>query len=178
MYYRNELRLLLAKMVQQKMTVLALPVNVYYLLYVNFPKLKIIVVEDALASNAPHIRLLEDLSFSYILVAKPSDHAYMFKMVEEHKANDNVSQLETIDSNNTIRRYNYINNIPLNASHPDLLVNFLEYWEIKDGKQIYHITKITDIDLHQNHVYYIMRGGRARFQYENETFNLATKPRL
>jgi hypothetical protein len=136
-----------------------------------FPKLKIIVVEDALASNAPHIRLLEDLSFSYILVAKPSDHAYMFKIVEEHKANNNVSQLETIDSNNTIRRYNYINNIPLNASNPDLLVNFLEYWEIKDGKQIYHNTWITDIELHQNHVYYIMRGGRARFQIENETFN-------
>ena len=36
-----------------------------------FPKLKIIIVEDALASNAPHIRLLEDFSFSYILVAKP-----------------------------------------------------------------------------------------------------------
>jgi hypothetical protein len=42
-----------------------------------FPRLKIIVVEDALASNAPHIRLLEELSFNYILVAKPSDHVYL-----------------------------------------------------------------------------------------------------
>jgi hypothetical protein len=44
----------------------------------DFPKLKILVVEDALAANAPHIQLLEDLSFSYILVAKPSNNAYIF----------------------------------------------------------------------------------------------------
>jgi len=109
-----------------------------------FPKLKIIVVEDALASNAPHIKLLEELSFSYILVAKPSDHAYMFEQVEKHKENQTVRELETIDSDGTIRRYNYINNIPLNASNPNLFVNFLEYWEEKEGKQIYHNTWITE----------------------------------
>lgn len=43
-----------------------------------FPKLKLIVVEDALASNAPPIRLLEEWSVGYILVAKPSDHADRF----------------------------------------------------------------------------------------------------
>jgi hypothetical protein len=136
-----------------------------------FPKLKIIIVEDALASNAPHIRLLEDLKYSYILVAKPSDHDYMFKIIEEYKASGNVRKNETIDSDGTIRRYNYINNIPLNASNPDLFVNFLEYWEEKDGKTIYHNTWITDIELHQDNVYQVMRGGRAGFQIENETFN-------
>ena len=136
-----------------------------------FPKLKMIIVEDALASNAPHIRLLEKLSLKYIIVAKPSDHAYMFKIIEKHDANGNVSQLETTDSDGTIRRYNYINNIPVNASNLDLLVNFLEYWEFFDGKQIYHNTWITDIELLKDNVYQVMRGGRARFQYENETFN-------
>ncbi len=136
-----------------------------------FPKLKMIIVEDALASNAPHIRLLEKLSLKYIIVAKPSDHAYMFKIIEEHDDHYNVSQLETTDSDGTIRRYNYINNIPVNASNLDLLVNFLEYWEFFDRKQIYHNTWITDIELLKDNVYQAMRGGRARFQYENETFN-------
>ena len=66
----------------------------------------------------------------------------------------------------------------MNASNPDLLVNFLEYWEFKDGKQVYHNTWVTDIELHQDNVYQVMRGGRAGFQIENETFNLAIKPRL
>jgi hypothetical protein len=136
-----------------------------------FPKLRVIIVEDALASNAPHIRLLKDLSFNYILVAKPSDHAYMFEKIEEHKANDNVSQLKTEDEDGTTRVYNYINNIPLNASNPDLLVNFLEYWEFKGEEQIYHNTWITDIELYQDNVFHVMRGGRARWKIENETFN-------
>lgn len=90
-----------------------------------FPKLKWIVVEEALASNAPPpIRLLEELSLSYLLVAKPTDHADRFDQIKEYKKNQNMRELETIDSDGIIRRYNDINNLPLNASNPDLLVNF------------------------------------------------------
>ena len=42
------------------------------------PHLKIIVVEDGLASNAPHIRELEKLNLRYILGAKPGDHTALF----------------------------------------------------------------------------------------------------
>ncbi|OAD19701.1 hypothetical protein THIOM_004645 [Candidatus Thiomargarita nelsonii] len=35
-----------------------------------FPKLKFIIVEDSLYANGPHIRLLEYLSMSYIIVVK------------------------------------------------------------------------------------------------------------
>ena len=126
-----------------------------------FPKLKMSIVEDALASNAPHIKLLEELFFSYILVTKPSDHTYMFDIINKHKGNQRVIE------DGEGRRYNYINNIP--ASNPDLLVNFLEYWEIKNGKTIYHNTWVTDIELHQDNVYQV--GGRSRWKIENETFN-------
>jgi len=92
----------------------------------NFPKLNIIIVEDALASNAPHIRLLQELSFNYILVAKPSDHAYLFEKIEENMKTDNLYQFEIQNIEGTNQVYHYVNNIPLNASNPDLLVNFLE----------------------------------------------------
>ena len=42
------------------------------------PHLKLIVVEDGLASNAPHIRDLQELGYSYILGAKPGDHEFLF----------------------------------------------------------------------------------------------------
>ena len=42
------------------------------------PHMKFIVVEDDLASNAPHIRLLENLNLRYILGAKETDHTFLF----------------------------------------------------------------------------------------------------
>jgi hypothetical protein len=45
------------------------------------PHLKLIVVEDGLASNAPHIRQLQELNLRFILGAKPSDHTHLFDWV-------------------------------------------------------------------------------------------------
>lgn len=129
------------------------------------------MLEDALSSNAPHIRILQELSMNYIIVAKPSDHTYMMNIIEQRMAVGLVQQFETIDADDIIRHYRFINQVPLNASNPDLLVNYLEYWEIKDGEEEYYNSWITEIKLHQDNVYYVMRAGRARFQYENETFN-------
>jgi hypothetical protein len=49
-------------------------------------------------------------------------------------------------------------------------VNFLEYWEIKkDG--VKHFSWVTDITIDRENAYVLMRGGRARWKVENETFN-------
>jgi len=45
------------------------------------PRLKLIVIEDALASNAPHIRLLKELDVRFLLGAKPADHKFLFDWV-------------------------------------------------------------------------------------------------
>ena len=45
------------------------------------PHLKLIVVEDALASNGPHIRHLQALDLRLILGATPSDHTFLFDWV-------------------------------------------------------------------------------------------------
>jgi hypothetical protein len=42
---------------------------------------EVIVVEDGLASNAPHIRLLKELDLRFILGAKPDDHKFLFEWV-------------------------------------------------------------------------------------------------
>ena len=47
------------------------------------PHLKVIVVEDVLASNAPHINCLEDNNMKYILGAKRGDYEFLFDQVED-----------------------------------------------------------------------------------------------
>ena len=64
----------------------------------------------------------------------------------------------------------FLNQVPLNESNPDLLVNFLEYWEITPVK-VQHFSWVTDFTVTKKNAYVIMRGGRARWKIENETFN-------
>jgi hypothetical protein len=135
-----------------------------------FPKLKLIVVEDSLYANGPHIKLLEKLSMSYIIVVKPAEHSHLMTIVEPRLVAKEGDEFETIEPDSTIRAYRFINKVPLNASHPDLLVNYLEYTETKGDNQ-YHISWVTNINLYQDNVFAVMRGGRARWKIENETFN-------
>src|SRR5207342_2135615 len=44
----------------------------------DHPHLKFIITEDSLSSNAPHIEVLQDHGFHYILGVKEGDHASLF----------------------------------------------------------------------------------------------------
>ena len=48
----------------------------------DHPRLKAIIIEDAPASNAPHITYLKNKGFRYILGAKPGDHKLLFSRFE------------------------------------------------------------------------------------------------
>ncbi len=134
------------------------------------PHLKIIVVEDALAANGPHIRLLQSLNMRFILGVKPGDHVALFQQVEERVGQQQVSEHTVTDEEKVTHRFRWVNGVSLNQQHPDLKVNFLEYWEEKDG-QVQHFTWITDFILSAHNVFEIMKGGRSRWKVENETFN-------
>ncbi len=69
-----------------------------------------------------------------------------------------------------IHRFRFVNDVPLNASRADVRVNFLEYWEIGPA-QVQHFSWVTDLRISKRNVYTLMRGGRARWKIENETFN-------
>lgn len=131
------------------------------------PHLKLIIIEDALASNAPHIRLLEELEYRYILGVKPKDHAWLFDWVNASKKNS----YNYTDQNNVKHIFEYVNDVPLNESNEDVRVNFLEYWEEKPKGKKQHFTWVTDFSITDSNCYQLMRGGRARWKIENETFN-------
>lgn len=130
------------------------------------PHLKVIVVEDGLSSNAPHIRELEKHDMSYILVANESDHKNLF---EEFRALP--SKEYEMKRGNTIHQFRFTNGLSLNDANLDCLVNVLEYTELSSKGKKLHFAWVTDIELSEKNVYQIMRGGRSRWRIENETFN-------
>ncbi len=135
-----------------------------------FPKLQIIVLEDSLAANAPHLRMLQELQMSYIIVVKETDHTYLKNEVDTQMNGGRGKTIE-LHEGETTRQYRYLNQVPLNQSNPNFLVNYLEYHELKEGKTTYYCSWITDIELNSKNLYQVMRAGRTRWKIENETFN-------
>lgn len=135
----------------------------------DYPDLPLIVIEDALSANAPHIRELEGHHWHYILAVKPGDHAFLFNYVQQAQISGQTTEFE-FEEKGITHRFRFLNQVPLNASHPDLLVNFLEYWEV-GKKKTQHFSWITDFIITTQNAYPMMRGGRARWKIENETFN-------
>ena len=137
----------------------------------DHPKLKVIVIEDGLSSNAPHIKDLTKHNCRYILGAKPDDHKFLFAQVAEMKSHSQVSEF-TMEQGDITHVFSFCNNLPLNETNQDVRINFLEYWEInKKTTKRQHFTWVTDFDITQKNVHALMRGGRARWKIENETFN-------
>ena len=135
------------------------------------PHLKLIVTEDSLSSNAPHIQTLHDHRLHYILGVKEGDHAALFAHVAAAEQAGQVTYYEREDAKTGLRqRFRFLRDVPLNASPAALRVNFLECWEW-DKDTVQHFSWVTDLHLTKGTVYQIMRGGRARWRIENETFN-------
>jgi uncharacterized protein Usg len=138
----------------------------------DHPRLKVIVVGDGLTANAPLIRLLRLWNFGFILVAKPGDHAFLFKQMEQAYL-AGTAQVLTIwdETTGKLHHFRWLNKAVLNESNPDVLVNFLEYWEINQDGTIQTFSWVTHLELSQENVFEVMRGGRARWKVENETHN-------
>src|SRR5262244_61126 len=137
----------------------------------DHPHLKFIITEDALSSNAPHIETLHDAGCHYILGVKEGDHAYLFNQVQAAEEAGRVTYYERHDrAAGVMHRFRFVNNVPLNASRADVRVNFIEYWEMGQDKG-QHFSWVTDLRVSKRNVYKLMRGGRARWKIENETFN-------
>lgn len=135
----------------------------------DHPRLPLVVIEDALSANAPHIQELKRHKLHFILGIKPGDHKYLFAHVAQSEAEGRTTEFE-FEERGVTHRFRFLNNVPLNESNAGVRVNFLEYWEVGKGKTR-HFTWVTDFMIHRHNAYPLMRGGRARWKIENETFN-------
>lgn len=131
------------------------------------PHLKLIAVQDSIASNYPNLKQLKDADMRFIVGVKPGDHKALFDWVNSMPCQEYSHETE----DGKKHRYRYINNVPLNDKHHDFEVNFFEYWETDKNGKSQHFCWITDILITDKNIYKLMKGGRINWRIENNTFN-------
>lgn len=137
------------------------------------PHLKCVVIEDGISSNGPHIKDLMEHDLRFILGAKENDHHYLFQQLGKAVASGEATVFEEnrLDDPGKTHTYRFLNGVALNKSHPDIIVNVLEYWEVDQYGHTLQFSWVTDLTITSENVYQIMRAGRARHKIENENFN-------
>lgn len=141
----------------------------------DHPHLPVIIIEDALSSNAPHITELQKHNCRFILGIKEAGNAYAFEHLQSGERNGATTVIERARADGTKKRFRFRNDVPLNMANINTIVNVLEYWEERRGHkgrtEKLHFAWVTDFEITEQSCEEIMRGGRARWRIENETFN-------
>jgi len=138
----------------------------------QFPKQRLLLVQDGLAANGPHIRRVLEHDMDFLIVARQKGNASRFEAMRARPESEMPSWQVPADKERGVLEHGYriAYAVPLNKSHPDRLVNVLEYWEIdKKGRQ--HIwVWVTNLVPTPENAEALMRAGRARWRIENHTF--------
>ena len=133
----------------------------------DHPHLTFIITEDSLSSNAPHIETLRAHGLHYILGVKAGDHASLFQQGQVAEHTGRVTSYERHDrAAGVVHRFRFVNDVPLNASHPNVQINCIADWEI-GANRVQAFSWVTDFRVNTCNVYRLMQGGRARWTIEN-----------
>lgn len=136
------------------------------------PKLGIIITGDDLYSNGPFIKHLKEHRMSYIIVAKPGDHKFMFECLADFEEFGDINNLSYQDDKGKTHIYKWINGVPLHKNQEkDDFVNYFEYTIMNGDKRNYHCSWVTDMEVSELNVKELVSGGRAKWKIENEAFN-------
>ncbi|MDP6721183.1 MAG: hypothetical protein QGF59_21125 [Pirellulaceae bacterium] len=114
------------------------------------------------------------------------DHQQVIQLAREA-----VSRAETAGRVTTLRwtrddkketvtcEIRFTHDLPLNQSNVDLRVNFLQYTEsAPDGSIRQRFSWVTDLKITPDNAPHLVRGGRARWKIENETFHTLKNQRV
>lgn len=138
----------------------------------DHPHLGIIVTEDALSSNAPHIRDLKADHCHFILGVKEGDHQHLFEQLEQRLDDGRVQVIHEQDAaSGATRDWMFVNDVSINESNQEVVVNLLLYVEVDAAGELHTWAWVTDLTLRADNVRQVARGGRTRWRIENETFN-------
>ena len=75
-----------------------------------------------------------------------------------------VDHVERTNAKPVRHCFRYLNGVPLDDTHFDLEVNFLEYWERRPNGKELHFTWVTDLPIDETRGMVLMRAGRARYR--------------
>src|SRR4051794_30553299 len=129
------------------------------------PHLPVIIVEDALAANAPHVRDLLDQHVHFILGVKEGDHEHLFGQYQRCLEENQVEGLHEEDvPGGGQRSWLFVNGLSLNDSNADVIVNLLVYVEVEADGTVHRWAWVTDLILRRDNVRQVARGGRTRWR--------------
>lgn len=140
-------------------------------LHERYHDLPILLVEDALYANAPHLRQIASYDWKYVINVKPDSHQSLFKQFAGRQASAQVKELRHTDDKGAQHYYAWTNDLCLCESATDVKVNFLLYEQTTPDGEVKRWTWITNLRLTGRTVERVMRAGRSRWKIENETFN-------
>jgi hypothetical protein len=132
------------------------------------PRLSLTICSDALSATAPHLNFLKSLGYHFIVVVKTEGNKTLYGWVKGITREVKMA----VGKNRYVFRY--VNNVPLNETKDAPYVNFVEceWTEVIGRKEKKgRCAWATDHEITDNNLYELMRGGRARWKIENETFN-------
>lgn len=138
----------------------------------QYPKQRLLLVQDGLGANGPHVRRVLEHDMDFLIVARKEGNASLFKAVDARSDAEMQSWSVEADKDVGVLQHGFriIHDVPLNDSHKDLLVNVLEYWEVdKKGKQHLWVW-VTNLLPTKENAEAMMRAARARWRIENHTF--------
>src|SRR2546425_11113876 len=128
----------------------------------DHPHLKLIITEESLSSNAPHLETLQAHNLHYILGVKEGDHASLFQQVQAAEDAGRVTYYERHDrAAGVMHRFRFVNNVPLNESRADVRVNFIGDLELGQDKGE-DFSAVTDPRVSNRDADKSLRRGRGR----------------
>jgi hypothetical protein len=140
-------------------------------LHERFAELAILLVEDALYANAPHIRQITGYNWKYILNIKPDSHQSLERQFAGRRARGQVKERWQTDAQGVEHYFAWTTDLCLCDDAVDVKVNYLLYEQTDKQGQVKRWTWITNLRLTARSVERVMRAGRSRWKIENETFN-------
>ena len=130
------------------------------------PKLEVIFTEDALGARGPYLQQILGIEAHFLVNVNPTGNPTLFEWLQGIKL-----QKKTIKTKLETLELQFYNSVPLNATHHELEVNFIDCVVIdRKGKKA-HFSWVTDLPVTEENVLTLAKTGRARWRIENETFN-------
>ena len=148
------------------------------------PKLDVVVALDALYATEPPITLMFENDLSFIIGVKETKNSLYMQVNDGEKSGLTKKHEYDFEIGDKIKKnvhhnYRYIKNVRLGQDMESPRVNFVEFWEkitwinrlgeSKEKKR--HFAFVTDLPVNKETIVNIVKGGRARWKIENETFN-------
>jgi hypothetical protein len=139
------------------------------------PQMMMIVTGDDLYSHQPFIENCLENRLNYVFVAKSESHQELSEWVSELKeigGCEIVKQIEGPAPKRKTYEYHIVREVPLTGKHQHF-VTYVEVWEHdKGGKQVYHNSFVTNLEVSKENVSIIVGIGRSKWKIENEQFNV------